>query len=94
MFINHKIMRIISKQNDTFASKAFKGKTLPSYLVYLMNDNQAIECYEEFGIANKEQRILNLFVQNCAWSGNIDTLELEVAEHLLELTPAEFKKQY
>jgi hypothetical protein len=52
-------MKIVVKENDRLKSK-LHNKTVSEYLVYLVDNDVNVKCFNEFGFDAKESRVKNL----------------------------------
>ena len=78
-------MRIVIKQNDLHRSSLHKGRTIPEFLIYLMEGNVPIECHNVIGVQAMESVKTQLF-NTYQWTDKLEGID--------RLTFEQFKKQY
>ncbi len=84
-------MRIVVKEVDRLFSRVNESIT-SVYLVYLMSDETAVECYDIIGEKAKKEKINELFLANFVgdnWNNN----KTEITEVLTEVCFEEFLNQ-
>lgn len=82
-------MRIVIKECDRLKSITHKGKMVSEYLIYLMDGETPIECYNEVGVASKYDRVNEILVAHFV-SGNWNENKLDLKEILSEVPYEEF----
>ncbi len=81
-------MTILIKENDRLKSTLHKDRVVSEYLVYLMNGDKPVKCYNEIGETSKQHRVNELLLTDF----EVGEYENNISEIVTEISYDEFKQ--
>jgi len=83
-------MKILIKENDRLKSSMHKNRLVSEYLVYLMSDKMALQCFNVIGDDAKKDKVNELLCMYFV-SDNWNENKLDLSDVIEEINYEEFK---